>query len=130
MEVVGILKVKYDTQNVSEKFKKRDLVVTTDYDSPYPQDVQFQLTQDKCGLLDTFREGDMLKVQFNLRGREWNSPQGVKYFNTLEAWRVELVPGSMRGAPPVENQNKGPQLSTSTTPSNYLTPEDNDDLPF
>jgi hypothetical protein len=50
----------------------------------------FQLTQDKCSLLDAFMEGQQVEVSFNLKGREWTSPQGeVKYFNTLEAFRVE-----------------------------------------
>jgi hypothetical protein len=33
-----------------------------------------------------------VEVSFNLRGREWTSPTGdVKYFNTLEAWRIETA---------------------------------------
>ena len=42
-------------------------------------------------MLDQYNIGDELKVQFNLRGREWNGPQGIKYFNTLEVWRIEKV---------------------------------------
>ena len=92
MELVGILKLKHDAEKVSDKFTKRDFVLNTDYDTPYPQMVILQLTQDKCAQLDSLNIDDMIKVQFNVRGREWNGPQGVKYFNTLEAWRVELVP--------------------------------------
>lgn len=92
MEVVGLLFLKTDAQKVSDKFTKRDFVLHIDFDTPYPQYVQFQLTQDKCSIIDNMPIGDMVKIQFNLRGREWNGPEGVKYFNTLEAWRVELVP--------------------------------------
>ncbi len=91
MEVIGLLKVKMETQTVSDRFKKRDFVLTTDAGTPYPQHVEFQITQDKCSQLDQFNEGDQLRVQFNLRGREWNGPQGVKFFNTLEAWKIDKV---------------------------------------
>lgn len=89
MDITGILKVKLDTQVVSEKFTKREFVIT-DNSSKYPQHISFMLTQDKCNLIDKCKIGDELKVHFNLRGREWSDPKGeVKYFNTLEAWRIE-----------------------------------------
>ena len=88
-EVTGTLKVKRDTQVVSEKFSKREFVLTTDTSTQYPQYISLQLTQDKCGLLDNFQVGEEMKVSFNLRGREWSGPEGVKYFNSLEAWRLE-----------------------------------------
>lgn len=134
MEVTGQLKVKYDTQKVSDKFQKRDFVLSTDLSTPYPQYVSFQVTGDKCPILDTFSEGEEIKVQFNLRGREWNGPQGIKYFNTLEAWRIEKVAGGTTSAP----ANAGTKTNVSTPAAN--TPaqapvfnssiSDNDDLPF
>ena len=87
--LTGTLKLKNQEQQVSEKFKKREFVVT-DNSSQYPQHVSFQLTQDKCSLLDPCKVGDEVKVYFNLRGREWTNPQGeVKFFNSLEAWKIE-----------------------------------------
>src|ERR1035437_6575980 len=89
MDITGILKVKSEAQQVSEKFKKREFVLT-DNSSQYPQHISFQLTQDKCSLLDQYNVGAEIKVHFNLRGREWTSPKNeIKYFNTLEAWRIE-----------------------------------------
>jgi len=85
----GTIKVIKDTVQVSDKFSKREFVVN-DSSSMYPQDISLQSTQDKCSMLDGYKEGDNVEVSFNLRGREWTSPQGeVKYFNTLEAWRIE-----------------------------------------
>ncbi len=89
MEIKGILKKKEETQFVSDKFSKREFILTIDPHGKYPQHVAFQCTQDKCNLLDNISEGTELTVHFNLRGREWNGPQGVKYFNTLEAWRID-----------------------------------------
>lgn len=127
MEVTGQLKLKYDTQKVSDKFQKRDFVLATDLSTPYPQFVSFQVTQDKCTMLDSFNEGDEIKVQFNLRGREWNGPQGIKYFNTLEAWRIEKVTAGQSSAP--AQSNSGMQENTAAPVFNSSI-SDNDDLPF
>ena len=85
----GTIKVIKDTVQVTEKFSKREFVVN-DSGSMYPQDIEFQIVQDKCSMLDGYKEGDNVEVSFNLRGREWTSPTGeVKYFNTLDAWKIE-----------------------------------------
>lgn len=122
MDITGVLKVKSETQQVSEKFKKREFVIT-DNSSQYPQHISFQLTQDKCSLLDNYNIGDEIKVHFNLRGREWTDPQGkVKYFNSLEAWRIE------------GGSNAAPQTASSSMSANdvatFTTASQDDDLPF
>lgn len=127
MEVTGQLKLKYDIQKVSEKFQKRDFVLSTDLSTPYPQHVSFQVTQDKCSMLDSFNEGDEIKVQFNLRGREWNGPQGIKFFNTLEAWRIEKVAAGSSNAAPAQNAQM-PQITAAPVFNSSVA--DNDDLPF
>lgn len=135
METTGQLKEVFATQSVSEKFKKREFVLTTDASTPYPQHVQFQLTQDKCSLLDGINPGEELKVSFNLRGREWNGPQGVKYFNTLEAWKIEKTgnAGSTTSAP-AKNSNSAPAAAASASapasPTFHSSTSDDDDLPF
>jgi len=133
MEVIGTLKAKFDTQKVSDRFQKREFVLTTEANTPYPQHVSFQVTQDKCTMLDQFGDGEEIKVQFNLRGREWNGPQGIKYFNTLEAWRIERVSGSNTGSQ--MNQNSAPAANntmsnSSSAPVFTGNSNDNDDLPF
>jgi len=87
-EVTGRLKVKFDIQKVSDKFQKRDIVVTIDETTQYPQHISFQLNQSKCEDVNNIIVGEVVKVSYNLQGREWNGPQGVKYFNTLEAWQI------------------------------------------
>lgn len=89
MEVVGIIK---QVQEVTEKgtFKSRNVVVTTE--EQYPQHISVQFVQDKVGLLDTFSEGQKVKVSINLRGREWVNPQGESvYFNTIQGWKIEAA---------------------------------------
>ncbi len=132
MEVIGTLKAKFDTQKVSDRFQKREFVLTTEGNTPYPQHVSFQVTQDKCSLLDTFNEGEEIKVQFNLRGREWNGPQGIKYFNTLEAWRIERLQGSSNASQSSQSSSTASNntMNTSSSPVFTGNADDNDDLPF
>ena len=130
MEVTGTLKAKFDTQKVSDRFQKREFVLTTEANTPYPQHVSFQVTQDKCGLLDQYNPGEELRVQFNLRGREWNGPQGIKYFNTLEAWRIEKIQGSNNAGQTNQNTNQAVSNNGTTTPVFTGNTDSNDDLPF
>lgn len=120
MEVTGTFHMKQETQTVSDKFKKREFVLKTEGSTPYPQFVSFQVTQDKCSLLDSYNEGDEIKVHFNLRGREWNGLKGIKYFNTLEAWRIEGVSQFTPPAPNVQAENN----------AIYNNDSNNDPLPF
>lgn len=113
MQVAGKLVVINTTQIISEKFSKRTFVIETA--DQYPQQIELQLTQDKCDYLDQYKVGEQVNVSLNIRGRSWQNPQGeVKYFNTLEAWKIERV-----GA--VQQPTKQP-----TTPAN----EEESDLPF
>jgi hypothetical protein len=122
-ELNGIIKVKKDEQKVSDSFKKREFVVT-DNSSNYPQHILFQLTQERCRLLDDVNVGDPVKVSFFVRGREWQGKDGggVKYFNSLDAWRVERANGerSQQSQEPAAYSNEG-GLSNA---------QESDDLPF
>lgn len=83
-------------------------------------------------MLDQFNDGEEIKVQFNLRGREWNGPQGVKYFNTLEAWRIERMQGGGSASSAGQNtaQASNNTVNNSSAPVFTSNPGDNDDLPF
>src|SRR4051794_19432028 len=121
MQITGILKIKKSEQEVSSKFRKREFVITDNSSSQYPQHISFQLTQDKCSLLDSVNEGETITVHFNLRGREWSSPQGeIKYFNTLEAWKID----KQGEAPTIENR----QPAAAAFQDSPM--QDKDDLPF
>ena len=126
-KLTGTVKVIKDTVQVTEKFAKREFVIN-DASSMYPQDILFQSVQDKCSMLDGFSEGDNVEVSFNLRGREWTSPQGeVKYFNTLDAWRIEKVgQGMPQGGPSDMNLEPTPAAAPTTSTESA----EDDDLPF
>jgi len=93
-DIRGKLHQVSETHQVSERFSKREFVVEI-ADGKYPQLVSFQATGDRIAQLDGLAVGDEVDVTFNLRGREWTSPKGeVKYFNTLDVWKVAPVPTS------------------------------------
>lgn len=116
----GILKVKNATVQVSEKFKKREFVLTDNAQS-YPQTIQFQLTQDRCSLIENAKVGDEITVHFLLKGREWKNPQGeIKFFNSLDVFRVETARAAGKSSAQQE-----PSFNNET-----LVPTPDDDLPF
>lgn len=120
------IKVINPTVTVSEKFSKREFVVTDSSNGNYPQDILFQSTQDKCSILDQFSVNDSVDVSFNIRGREWTSPQGeVKYFTSLEAWRIER---SASGS--TTPDSFGIKEANETVNPLESSSEDADDLPF
>lgn len=126
MEVTGRVKMVEQTKEVgSSGFRKRDIVVTTD--EQYPQHISVQFVQDKCDLLDAYKVGDTVKVDINLRGREWTNPQGeVVYFNTIQGWRI----GKVQADAPVQGQVPPMPSAQAFAPADNFKEEDHDDLPF
>ena len=114
MEIKGRIAVIMATQQVSEKFAKRDFVIETE--GEYKQLNLVQVSQDKCALLDNFKLGDEVEAHINLRGRAWTNPQGeTKYFNTIECWKLNKLAGAT--AQPVAT-------------SNHVVGNDESSLPF
>lgn len=100
-EITGRLTEKFDTQNVSDKFKKREFVIEyrDNPNSSFTEFIKFQLTQDRCSLADVFQVGQDVKVWFNIRGRKWEKDGNVNYFTNLEAWKMESASAVPASAP-------------------------------
>jgi hypothetical protein len=124
MELQGKIKMIGETNTFgSNGFRKRELVITTE--EQYPQHIMIEFVQDKTDLLNSYQEGQNVKVSINIRGREWVNPQGeTKYFNSISGWRIENIgqasSGDMPPMPPAD----------AFEPANDLNEEDHDDLPF
>ena len=125
MEVQGRIKVIGETQTFGANgFRKREVVVTTE--EQYPQHIMVEFVQDKTDLLNNYQVGQQVKININLRGREWVNPQGeTKYFNSIQGWRIEALQADssnpeMPPVPPAE----------AFEPASNLNEEDHDDLPF
>lgn len=84
MNIKGKLKVKSNEQIISDKFKKREFVITIDEKTKYPQDILLVLTQAKTNIIDQFNLGDIINCHINFKGREYNG----KYFTTIECWQI------------------------------------------
>lgn len=121
MKVTGKLLEIKETQQVSDTFKKRLFVLEYAENPQYPEYVSFELIQERCSLIDGFQPGQDVEVSFNLKGRKWVNPEGeTKYFNSLQAWRIEATAQASSQA---FSEEKPPQNTTAEG-------NEEDDLPF
>lgn len=72
-------------------FKKRLLVVCPDPEAKYKNFVPFEITGDALKE-PTPQEGDRVRVEYKLRGREWKG----RFFVNINAVRVEIEGGARR----------------------------------
>ena len=86
-----------NTQEISEKFKKRTIILTDNAVS-YPQFIEFVFSQKNVDLLDDVRVGDTVDITFNLKGRAWKD----KFFNELSAFKINVIGVSETLTPPSE----------------------------
>ena len=120
METTGRIHALFETQQVTERFRKREFVVELAENPRYPQFVLFQLTGNRCESLDGFQPGEEVRVEFSLRGREWTNREGkVVYFNSLDVWQIERVGAAAQAAD-----------GFSAGPSDDIPPPTDDDIPF
>lgn len=82
MNLKGKVKLVKDLEVISDKFKKREFVIETE--DKYPQMVIFQTVNDRTSICDSIKDGDIINVEFNIRGKSYNG----KFFVSLEAWKV------------------------------------------
>ena len=135
MDIKGKLVDIFDTTRVSDKFQKREFVVEYAENPSYPEYIKFELIQDKCDLLDSYKVNQPIQVHFNLKGRKWTDPQGtVKYFNTLQAWKLQAPDGDNSGASAGTgasySQNTSSDLGQQKEPEWLSSDQNEDDLPF
>ena len=123
MNISGKVKLINETKEYgSNGFRKREIVLTTQ--EQYPQNILVEFIQDRTNLLDTFNVGDFVKIDINLRGREWTNDKGeIKYFNSIQGWRIEKVEDDFESQlPPLPTKE---DLNISESSEN-----EPDDLPF
>jgi len=134
-EITGKLIQVNPTQQVSERFKKREFVLEIAEEingNVYTNYAKMQLVQNKCEIIDNFKMGDAVKVSFNIKGNKWERDGNVNYITNLDAWRVESAAQPAQGTQPASPAytNMGAPGNTSA-PDNYNpSPESVDDLPF
>ena len=125
-EASGKIKLISDTQNFPSGFSKREFVVTTG-DGKYPQDLKFEMVKDKCAILDDYKEGSDVKVNFDIRGNEYNG----KYYVNLSCWKLEGGSGGGGGSRSDEYSQESP-ASPEPSAADLRKDDDFDDdqIPF
>ena len=118
MKLNGRVQTIFNTQVISDKFRKRELVLNTG--GEYSQQILFQFTNDSCEALEGLKEGDQIDIYFDIRGREWTNPKTgeVRYFNTLNAWKYDVQ----------TKETVHSKATTTPVPVDDLSPDN--DLPF
>jgi hypothetical protein len=128
MQLTGTLKEIRETQQITDKFQKREFVVVTN--EQYPQFISLELQGDKCDIIDSYGIGEEVVCDLNLRGREWVNPQGeTKYFNTIVAWKIQR-PANSAPAPSVQTQNTPKEYPQANQPNSFVDGQEDDQLPF
>lgn len=128
--IEGKLHKVFEMEAKNATFSTRDFVI--EIGGQYPQVIKFQLVQDRCGLIDQFKDGDGIKVHFDLRGREWNG----KYFTNLHAWKLEAVEQEPKENKMYGKADAAPAQANDTAkdifgePAHTILPSVDDDLPF
>lgn len=137
LEVTGRLHTKFPTQQIKDNFSKREFVIELTDESPtgmvFTNYASFQLVNASCSVIDQFQEGDMIKVNFNIRGNRWERDGQVRYITNLNAWRVERAgAANTMGSQPQQPQQQPQQFSQPQQNTGGFNNNSNqpDDLPF
>lgn len=118
MDIKGKVHEVSQVITVSDKFRKRELILEYAENPTYPEYVKFEAIQDKVSLFDNIKVGDQVELFFNLRGRPWTDKNGkTSYFNTLVVWRIN----------PLDVAAPAPEYAP---PADISSAPDDDDLPF
>ena len=116
-QATGRIHELFDEQQVSEKFKKREMILEV-IDGQYPEHLKFEYVQDKTSLLDAFKVGDEATISFNLKGKGYSNKHGqMMYFTSLQGWKIESA-GNAQDAPAAQpaTQNKNASLRAKPEP--------------
>jgi|SRR5690554_3218928 len=126
MEITGKVHEVGPVQQISDTFRKRDLVIQYAENPQFVEYIKFEATQDRVNIFDNLNPGDEVAVSFNLRGRPWTNKEGVtSYFNSLVAWRVNKAATDSASAQAQYNTPASAPPVDISSNSN-----DDDDLPF
>lgn len=126
LELTGTLVKFYETKTFPSGFSIQEFVVRTD--ERYPQEILVQAAKEKIDTLKNFKENDVVKVKFNLRGREYNG----RHFVSLDMWAMDIAAaGNTTASNPSTMGNSAAPAAAPVMNSNPADNDaDGDDLPF
>jgi hypothetical protein len=101
MELKGTIIKVLPIETISEKFKKQPFVLEMQ-DGQFTQEILIEVPQAKLDLNGA--EGKEATVQINLRGRRYERDGKTRWFNSIEAWKIDITQ-SEASAPPAPETN-------------------------
>jgi uncharacterized radical SAM superfamily protein len=82
----GAIISKLPMKQVSEKFRIQEFILRVGQpEDKYPQEVKFQLVNDKIDLLDFIQVNDTVELVYELRGRAYKDT----HYNTLNVLEIK-----------------------------------------
>lgn len=103
-------------------WKKQDFVVEYQNGS-YPAQVLFTaFGENNVAELDRFGVGDMVRVSFNIRAREYNG----RWYNDVRMWKIAPAQQAPSQQGPVQQQAPAPKIEDMPAE----TDSSEDDMPF
>ncbi len=118
MQIIGKVHLIGQTETVGNNgFTKRQIVIETS--EQYPQKVAIDFVKDKCSILDSYKVGQEVTVDVNVRGSEYNG----KFYVNLQGWKINALSQQVNN---VVNKVVGQAFETT----NDVNSEDFTDLPF
>lgn len=88
--IKGELVIVREAVSYSDRFKSRKFVIKVP--GEYPQFLECELHQDDVSKVDGLNIGDMVNIEYELRGRVWVNKDGEeKYFNSIKCnkiWKI------------------------------------------
>ena len=99
LQITGKIEVVYDkiartAQNGATFFRREFVLYCTRYNpengEPWENHPKFELTGDKCDMIDNFKIGQRVTVDFSLKGAKYSVEETgeIKFFTTINAYRV------------------------------------------
>lgn len=95
MQLQGKLVQSTKVEQITDTFKKCNIIIETDGDTQYPQEVNVEVHNANIDKLKGLAKGDLVNVDVNLRGRRYDKEgQETRWFNSLVMWKIEKVGGA------------------------------------
>jgi hypothetical protein len=94
MNITGVLLQTTGVEDITSTFKKTNLIIKTEHDTQYPQEISIEVHNDNIAKLGDggIKAGDIVSVDCNLRGRKYSKDgQPDKWFNSIIFWRMTKV---------------------------------------
>ena len=138
--ITGKIGIIYPTQTIASKnggnsIVKREFVIRTlrfnpDDGTPELSERNTPILEingeDRVGVLDNFKVGDIVKVNIVVEGRSVKNQDGYKFFNSVRATRIEKLNITLDDTAQVS----APQPAAAPAPASDPATQQNSDLPF